>query len=82
MQIAYTNVARKGLKKMPAKDRAALIAKLDVYAATGEGDVKKLVGSEYYRLRHGHWRVIFEVEDGLLVIRVAHRRDVYKRRRA
>ena len=30
MQIAYTNVARKGLKKMPAKDRAALIAKLGV----------------------------------------------------
>lgn len=78
MQIAYTNVARKGLKRMPAKDRAALIAKLEVYAATGEGDVKKLVGSEYYRLRHGDWRAIFEIEDGVLVIRVAHRREVYK----
>ena len=78
MQIAYTNVARKGLKNMPAKDRAALITKLEAYAATGEGDVKKLVGSEYFRLRHGDWRAIFEVEDGVLVIRVAHRKEVYK----
>lgn len=78
MQIAYTHVARKGLKKMPAKDRAALIAKLEAYAATGDGDVKKLVGSEYFCLRHGDWRAIFEVEDGVLVIRVAHRREVYK----
>lgn len=78
MQIAYTNAARKGLKKMPATDRLALIAKLGTYAATGEGDVKKLVGSKYYRLRHGDWRAIFEIEDGVLVIRVAHRREVYK----
>lgn len=78
MQIAYTNVARKGLKKMPAKDRVSLIAKLEAYAATGDGDVKKLVGSEYFRLRHGDWRAIFELEDGVLVIRVAHRREVYK----
>ena len=78
IQIAYTNAARKGLKKMPAKDRAALIAKLEAYAATGEGDVKRLVGSDYLRLRHGDWRAIFEVEDGVLVIRVAHRREVYK----
>jgi len=60
MQIAYTKVARKGLKTMPVKDRTALIAKLEAYAATGEGDVKRLVGSDYLRLRHGDWRAIFE----------------------
>ena len=63
---------------MPVKDRAALIAKLEAYAATGEGDVTRPVGSDYLRLRHGDWRAIFEIEDGMLVIRLAHRRSVYK----
>jgi len=78
MRITYTNAARKGLRKMPASERTALIARLEAYAATGEGDVKRLVGSERFRLRHGDWRAIFEIEDGVLVVRVAHRRDVYK----
>jgi len=78
MQIAYTNIARKGLKKMPVKDRESLIAKLKHYVATDEGDVKRLLGSDYLRLRHGDWRAVFEVKDGVLVVRVAHRREVYK----
>jgi mRNA interferase RelE/StbE len=78
MAIIYTNVARKGLKKMPAKDRAALMAKLDAYAASGQGDVKPLVGSSFFRMRHGDWRAVFEIEDGILVVKVAHRREVYK----
>lgn len=63
---------------MPAKDRAALIAKLEAYAATGEGDVKPLVGSPFFRMRHGNWRAVFEIEDDMLVVRVAHRREVYR----
>lgn len=78
MVVIYTNAARKGLKKMPAKDRSALIAKLDAYAATGRGDVKPLVGSKFHRMRHGDWRAVFEIEDGILVVQVAHRREVYK----
>lgn len=78
MQISFTNSARKGLKRMPAQDRVALIGKLEAFAATGEGDVKKLTGSPEYRLRHGDWRAIFEIEDGMIVLKVAHRREVYR----
>ncbi|PVZ49690.1 type II toxin-antitoxin system RelE family toxin [Thalassobacter stenotrophicus] len=78
MAVIYTNAARKGLKKMPAKDRAAIMAKLDSFAATGRGDVKPLAGSKLHRMRHGDWRAVFEIEDGILVVQVAHRREVYK----
>ena len=78
MFVIYTKVARKSLKKIPAKDRDTLMAKLDAYAATGRGDVKPLVGSELHRMRHGDWRAVFEIEDGILVVQVAHRREVYK----
>lgn len=78
MQVTYTNAAVKALRKMPKKDAAALVAKLNSFSETGEGDVKKLVGSHYYRLRHGDWRAIFEIKDDVLVVKVAHRREVYE----
>ncbi|MEM9524477.1 MAG: type II toxin-antitoxin system RelE/ParE family toxin [Pseudomonadota bacterium] len=78
MGITFTNVARKALRNMPARDRAALIAKLEAFAATGAGDVKKLIGREEYRLRHGNWRAIFVIENDMIVLKVAHRRQVYR----
>jgi hypothetical protein len=45
---------------MPSKDRLALLGKLETYAATGLGDVKKLKGSASFRLRHGDWRAILD----------------------
>lgn len=79
MNITYTAAAMKALRKLPAADAAALRAKLDHYAQTGEGDVKKLVGLQgRYRLRQGDWRAIFEIENGVLVVKIAHRREVYE----
>lgn len=78
MEVTYSATALKGLRKMPAKDRKALMQKLGTYAATGAGDVKKLTGQPYSRLRHGNWRAVFEIEAGILVVHVAHRSDVYR----
>jgi mRNA interferase RelE/StbE len=41
---------------------------------------KKLSGRDYWRIREGDYRVIYEIEDGaknVTVLRVRHRRDVY-----
>ena len=42
---------------------------------------KKLSGDEKYRLRCGRYRIIYEIQDEQLVIcvvRIRHRRDVYR----
>ena len=43
---------------------------------------KKLVGSEHtYRLRIGDYRVVYDIHDAMLivlVVRIRHRRDVYR----
>jgi mRNA interferase RelE/StbE len=42
---------------------------------------RKLSGSEKYRLRCGVYRVLYEIRDDVLVVcvvKVGHRRDVYR----
>lgn len=42
---------------------------------------KKLTGREGWRIRVGHYRVIYEVDDAsasVTVLHVGHRRDVYR----
>ncbi len=41
----------------------------------------KLVGSEYWRVRVGDYRVVYDIHDDeliVLVVRIAHRREVYR----
>ena len=78
MEIRFAPTARKGLRRMPISDQAAIVDKFIRYAETGAGDVIKLVGEPRYRLRHGDGRAVFELLDGVYVVRVAHRRDVYR----
>ena len=77
--VSYTRTAIKALKKMPARDRDAIMMKMDNYAAGGAEDVKALRGSDLYRLRHGNWRAVFS-QDGVViaVLNVAKRGEVYR----
>ena len=48
-----------------------------------EGKYEKLKGhlKQYYRVRIGKYRAIFcEYKDGLLILRIAKREDIYKKR--
>lgn len=38
----------------------------------------KLSGQEAYRVRQGHCRIVYTGEDDRLLVRVGHRRDVYR----
>jgi len=78
-QIVYTSTAWRSLRKLPAKVRAQIEAKLQRYAECGEGDVKTLTGSSHARLRSGDYRVIFgETDIAIQVMAVGHRRDIYR----
>lgn len=78
MQVIYELAARKGLKRMPLRDQDAMERKLRIYAETGVGDVIKLVNRDKWRLRHGDWRAVFLLINDVIVIEIAHRRDIYR----
>jgi len=77
VQVSFTKRAMKDLRGIPKADALALMAKLGAYAKTGDGDVKKLQGRDGFRLRHGNYRALFQVMGDVVVVRVAHRREVY-----
>ena len=77
-RIAYANPALRQLRRLDAKVRAQIEAKLVRYAATGAGDLKRMSGREGSRLRVGDWRVIFdENATTITVLAVGNRRDIY-----
>ena len=58
--IIFMPGAAKDLDALPRADREAVENGLHAYAINGLGDVKRLKGREGFRLRIGHYRVIFD----------------------
>jgi mRNA interferase RelE/StbE len=76
--VVYTRSALRDLKTY-RKDGPRLLQKINLFASTGQGDVKTLVSSCEKRLRVGDFRVIFE-DDGstMTVTKIAPRGSVYE----
>lgn len=78
--IVFTPAAARQWMKLTAAIRNRVNRRLETFAETGQGDVKKLKGRAGARLRVGDWRVIFYEERGMIVIvvvAVGHRREIY-----
>jgi mRNA interferase RelE/StbE len=82
-RIDIKSIAAKALADLSAADQRRIAAKIDTLAANPrpEGS-RKLAGVEdLYRIRSGDYRVIYQILDRqlvVLVIRIAHRREVYR----
>lgn len=71
--IEFAKQAAQDLKAMPRNRSATIMAKLNALAAdpyAANNNVKKLQGRDGYRLRVGDWRVVYEIEDGRLIVLV------------
>ena len=84
MQIEWGTQAIRDMRRLATRDRERIIAKIEQYAenpASLARQVTALTGSDYQRLRVGHYRVIFATQFGepsaLVVLRVRHRREAY-----
>jgi mRNA interferase RelE/StbE len=76
--VVFTSAAGRQWINLTAGVRARILPKLEAYASTGMGDVKRLKGQAGCRLRSGDYRVIFfEDAKTITVVAVGHRRDIY-----
>ena len=74
--------AVKELEALPVKDRRRLATRLQRLSSDPRPPgSEKLSGHDLYRIRQGNYRVLYSVQDLaliVLVIKVGHRRDVYR----
>jgi mRNA interferase RelE/StbE len=83
-RVVVDDRARKDLRRIDPPTRQQILKAITRLAQSAEltGDVKRLKGSNEYRLRVGHWRVRFE-RDGrqliITIVRVLPRGRAYDR---
>nr|WP_317430348.1 type II toxin-antitoxin system RelE/ParE family toxin [Streptococcus lutetiensis] len=86
-RIDFTKAADKALRKLDRPTAGRVLDELEEIAKLGDprSRGKALTGNlaGLWRYRVGDYRVVCDIEDGVLVILVvdvAHRREVYRRR--
>jgi mRNA interferase RelE/StbE len=75
--------AEKALAKIPNPHRRRIAKAIDALAREPRpaGCIKLAGADDAYRIRVGDYRIVYQIEDKILVvyiIRVAHRKDVYR----
>ena len=81
-KIVFAKRVRKDFRKIPARDANRLLRAIKLLAADPlPSHSKKLKGEELFRIRMGNDRVIYSIEGDRMivaVVKVGHRKDVYK----
>ncbi len=81
-KIEIKKSAIKELNNLPKNDLKRIIQKIQNLSDNPRpSDCKKLTSEEKYRIRSGNYRILYLIEDDLLIIyvvKIGHRRDVYR----
>ena len=81
-RIQFKNSVAKDLRNIPKKAVKKILRKIEALAEDPRPPgAKKLSGGDYYRVRHGMYRIVYEIRDDVLivyVIKVAHRSTIYR----
>ncbi|MGH2768363.1 MAG: type II toxin-antitoxin system RelE family toxin [Actinomycetota bacterium] len=81
-EVLLAPSAQRDIKKLPPDTRDRIRVAMAGLAKHPRGRAQKLAGEHSYRVRVGDYRIVYRIDDGareVLVARVKHRRDVYRR---
>lgn len=82
VDIEFSSMAVKDLKKLDHNSKKKILAAIEslpnIYS---QQDIKKLKGTDSYRLRAGNYRIIFtRVSQVILIMEIKDRKDIYKKK--
>jgi mRNA interferase RelE/StbE len=78
-QVEYGATAQNNLDSLPEKIRKQVLRKIDRLESGLHGDIKRLRGTDRaYRLRMGNYRILFDVQGQVIIIRrIGDRKKIY-----
>ena len=80
-ELAFKKSALKDLLHLPSVEVKRILEAIEgLKDDPRPPQSQKLSGSEKYRLRKGKYRILYQIEDQVLVItvvKIAHRKDLY-----
>jgi mRNA interferase RelE/StbE len=81
--ISYKKSVDKDLRSLPSAVRTKIISKIQMLstAPRPEGSTKLHGAINLYRIRHSDYRIIYQIKDYeliIIVIKVGHRKEVYR----
>lgn len=81
-KLQFRKSVTKDLRSIPAKDVKRILKKFRSLSEDPRGQgCLKLSGQNLYRVRLGSYRIVYEIDDDILVVlivKTAHRSDVYR----
>ena len=81
-KVNFAKSVKKDFKKTPKLEVAKILDAIDELAKNPRSSKsKKLKGEKLYRLRVGNYRVIYDIQDNVMlifVIKLGHRSDIYR----
>lgn len=81
-ELVFKKSVAKDLREFPKADVRRILQRIRSLADEPRPPgCEKLSGQERYRLRQGVYRIVYEIDDRVLivlVVKVAHREDVYR----
>lgn len=81
-KIVFKQSVAKDLRQIPDKDVPRILQRIDGLANDPRpAGAEKLSGEEKYCIRQGRYRILYMIDDHVItvtVVKVGHRRDVYR----
>ncbi len=82
-EIRFKESVAKDLRHLPNKDVKRILERIEALRNDPRpAGCEKLSAQERYRVRQGVYRIIYEIRENelvVIVVKVGHRREVYKR---
>lgn len=81
-KVIFTKSVKKDFRKIPKLEASKILNEIEELAKNPRSSkTKKLKGEKLYRLRVGNYRVIYDIQDNLMlifVVKLGHRSDIYR----
>jgi mRNA interferase RelE/StbE len=81
-KIYFKESIEKDFRTIPKKDLRKIILRIKALARDPRPPGhEKLTGQERYRIRQGHYRIVYSIQNNeftVWVVKIGHRKDVYR----